>query len=250
MSIIEATNLSVGYGNTTILEGLDFTIEEGTISFLMGGSGCGKTTLLKHLIGLYRPMKGDITLFGSSMSHASRAQKQKLMQQFGVLYQSGALFGSMSLAENICLVLEEFTTLNATQRRDTALAKLALVDLENYADFYPADISGGMKKRAGLARAMALSPKLLFFDEPQAGLDPISSAQLDNLLKKIQKESNATFVIVSHELDSIFAIADKVFMLDKDSKSIIARGNPHELKKNPPNKWVDQFLHRDPSRGA
>lgn len=248
MAIIEVSNLTVGYDGQSILEDLTFTIRENEITFLMGGSGCGKTTLLKHMIGLYEPMHGDITIFDQSIVNASRVEKQALMHRFGVLYQSGALFGSMTLAENITLVLEEFTDFDARQRRATALEKLALVDLEKFADYYPADISGGMKKRAGLARAMALSPKLLFFDEPQAGLDPISSASLDALLKKVQRESGATFVIVSHELDSIFAIADTVFMLDRESKSIIAQGDPHHLKKDPPHRWVDQFLHRDPAR--
>jgi len=248
VSVIEVKNLTIGYGNNIILQDLNFEIKQNEITFLMGGSGCGKTTLLKHLIGLYPPMCGEIKIFNQSIVNNNINAKRKLMQSFGVLYQSGALFGSMTLAENINLVLEECSTLNAIQRRERAIEKLSLVDLEEFADYYPSDISGGMKKRAGLARAMALNPKLLFFDEPQAGLDPISSAGLDNLLKNLQRETGATFVIVSHELDSIFAIADTVFMLDKDSKSIIAQGNPHDLKRNPPNKWVNQFMHRDPTR--
>jgi len=243
--IIQVTDLTMGYGENIIMKNLNFTISTGEVFVILGGSGCGKSTLLKHLIGLYKPMKGDISIKGKSIVTSENQERQKIMEGFGVLYQSGALFGSLTLQENITLVLEEHSNLSKKERIEVANTKLELVDLKGFNDYYPAAISGGMKKRAGLARAMALNPDLLFFDEPSAGLDPISAAKLDRLIIKLSRELKTTMVIVTHELDSIFAIADRVIMLDKISKGIIAQGAPKDLMENSKNPFVKRFLNRD-----
>ena len=243
--IIEAKNLHLGYGNVSILNNVSFEVNRGEVFVILGGSGCGKSTLLKHLIGLYKPISGDITINGKSIVKSSSSEKKEIMKEFGVLYQSGALFASLTLEENITLVLEEHSKLNFKERRAVANEKLSLVGLEKFNNYYPSAISGGMKKRAGLARAMALNPKLLFFDEPSAGLDPVSSADLDRLLIKLAREHNTTLVVVTHELDSIYTIADRVIMLDKETKGIIAEGDPKKLKSESDNEWVKKFLNRD-----
>lgn len=242
---IDVQNLTMAYGDFVIMKDLNFDIKKGEIFVIIGGSGCGKSTLLKHLIGLYKPAIGDIFIKGKSIVSANIVDKQNIMKEFGVLYQSGALFGSLTLEENIRIVLEEHTDLSKDEMKARADEKLALVDLKDFNGFYPSEISGGMKKRAGLARALALNPDLLFFDEPSAGLDPISSANLDRLILKIRENINATMVIVTHELDSIYTIADKVLFLDKDTKSIIALGDPKELKENCQIDFVKRFLNRD-----
>lgn len=243
--IIEVNNLTVGYDRMVILHDINFKVKRGEIFVILGASGCGKSTLLKNLIGLYTPVKGEILINNRRLTGAKNAERVAIMKDFGVLYQSGALFNSLTLLENITLVLEEHSDLKPKERVDRAREKLALVNLEGYENFYPNSISGGMKKRAGLARAMALNPELLFFDEPSAGLDPISSASLDRLLIDLSQKHGTTLVVVTHELDSIFAISNRVIMLDRDTKTIIAEGNPEELKENSPNPLVRKFLTRD-----
>jgi phospholipid/cholesterol/gamma-HCH transport system ATP-binding protein len=241
---IEVKDLTIGYGDFIVLENLNFSVGKGEIFAILGGSGCGKSTILKHIVGLHKPVAGDILVNGRSMVKATEKERAKLMLEFGVLYQSSALFSSLTLEENVALPLEEFTNLPPELISALAKIKLGLVTLNGFEDFSPAEISGGMKKRAGLARALALDPEILFFDEPSAGLDPISSAELDRLILNIRDTLGTTMVIVTHELDSIFSVADHVIILDKEIKGIIEEGNPLELRKNTKNPWVKDFLTR------
>jgi len=244
-NVVQVDNLSIGYKERTVLKNLNFSVEEGEVFIIMGGSGCGKSSLLKNIIGLYQPFEGDILIHGKSMVKAKLKGKKELMRSFGVTYQDGALFGTLTLGENVLLLLDEYTNLNNEEKEKIVMEKLSLVGLAEFAHYMPYEISGGMRKRAGLARAMALDPKLLFFDEPSAGLDPISSAELDRLILNLGKKTGATIVVVTHELDSIFAIGDNVIVLDKETKGIVASGNPYDLKEHSKNEWVKRFLARD-----
>ena len=234
----------MAYDSLIVQHDLNFTINSGEIFIIMGGSGCGKSTLLRNLIGLKQPNKGKI-LYGDIDFWQSKQQtREQLMRKAGVLYQSGALWTSMTLAENIALPLQEYTELSATEIAEIASYKLSLVGLAGFEEFYPSEISGGMQKRAGLARAMALDPEVLFFDEPSAGLDPISAKLLDNLILELRESLGATIVIVSHELESIFAIGDDSVFLDSDSKTQIATGNPKKLLTESKNPKIIEFLTR------
>jgi len=241
---IEAIDLTLGYDDFILLDKINFSVRKGEIFAILGGSGCGKSTTLKHIIGLYTPLSGDILINGSSIVNASNDEKNNIMRQFGVLYQSGALFSSLTLEENVSMPIHEFTELPSSVVSAISQVKLSLVGLEGFEEFSPSEISGGMKKRAGLARAMALDPDILFFDEPSAGLDPISSADLDRLILELREATGKTMVIVTHELDSIFTVADRVIILDKESKGIIAEGDPRELRDNTEIPWVREFLNR------
>jgi phospholipid/cholesterol/gamma-HCH transport system ATP-binding protein len=241
---ITVRNLDMAYGDFVIQRNLNFTIRRGEVFVIMGGSGCGKSTLLKHLVGLMRPARGDVLLGGEDFWRADPERQRLLMRRFGILYQSGALWSSMTLAENVGLPLGEFTDLASKEILRIASLKLALVGLKGFEDFYPSEISGGMRKRAGLARAMALDPEILFFDEPSAGLDPISSRLLDDLILELRDSLGATIAVVTHELPSIFAIGDNSVFLDADTKTMIAQGNPKTLRDECPDPKVRNFLLR------
>jgi ABC-type transport system involved in resistance to organic solvents, ATPase component len=241
---IEVTGLECGYDDRTILRDVTFSVDRGEIFFVIGGSGCGKSTLLRHLIGLRRPTAGTVRYFGEDFVAADPARRRELLKGFGVLYQSGALWSSLTLRENIALPLEEHTDLTRRERDEVVAMKLAQVGLAGYENYFPSEISGGMKKRAGLARALALDPGIVFFDEPSAGLDPVTSRQLDELVLQIRDTLKTTLVIVSHELESIFSIADRVIMLDREAKGIIAEGPPRKLAAESDDPRVREFLKR------
>jgi len=243
-AVITVKALTVGYGEKVLLEKLDFEVRRGEVFVILGGSGCGKSTLLKHMIGLYEPMAGEVWFGPDNLVTAQGDDRIRILRKFGVMYQSGALFGSLTVLENVTLPLDEFTDLPTQAKELIALAKLKLVAMETAASQMPADLSGGMQKRAAIARAMALDPWILFLDEPSAGLDPITSAGLDALIKDLARTLGCTFVIVTHELPSIFAVADRVIMLDGKTKGIIGTGRPEELRDHSPNPWVRQFFNR------
>lgn len=231
--VLTAKNLQFGYGSYVLMHDLDFEVNKGDIFFIMGGSGCGKSTLLHVLMGLKPPQKGEIYFGSVNFWGGTEMTRRECMRHAGVLFQSGALWSSMTLAENIGLPLLQYTDLSESEIRDLAALKLALVGLDGFADYYPSEISGGMAKRAGLARALALDPEILFLDEPSAGLDPVSSNLLDELIQELRDSLGATFVIVSHELASIFNIGTNSIFLDVNTRTITARGNPEELVHNP-----------------
>ena len=244
---ISVRDLSVGYGERVVQSDLNFDIRRGSIFIIMGASGCGKSTVLRALIGLLEPFAGDVLYSHEDFWAAKPEQREALTRRFGVMYQGGALWSSMTVAENVALPLEEHTNLDATTIRQLAELKLALVGLKGFEDYYPAQISGGMNKRVGVARALALDPEVLFFDEPSAGLDPISSRRLDDMLLALNEGLGCTMVLVTHELDSIFTIADDAILLDSHAGTIIARGNPCELRDHSTDERVRRFLLRGAS---
>lgn len=242
--IIRVSGLTAGYNNTVVLEDVSFEVRRGEVFVILGGSGCGKTTLLKHMIGLQRPLAGEILLCGQSIVTAQGPARLAILKRIGVMYQRGALFGSMTLRENVCLPLEEFTDLPPEAMDMIALMKLELVGLRDFAHYLPAELSGGMQKRAAIARAMALDPEILFLDELSAGLDPITASELDQLVLSLSKNLGITFVIVTHELTSIYTIADRAIMLDRSARGIIAEGRPEHLRDHSENPIARRFFNR------
>ncbi|MCP4666923.1 MAG: ATP-binding cassette domain-containing protein [Deltaproteobacteria bacterium] len=245
-AIIKVKDLVGGYGEDIILDQVSFDVYEGEVFVVLGGSGCGKSTLLKHLIGLIQPLAGHVMIDGEDITRCDEDAFKNVLKKVGVLYQSAALFGSMTIAENVALPVKEYKDLPKESVDALVQMKLNQVNLEDYGNYLPSEISGGMKKRAGLARAMALNPKILFFDEPSAGLDPVTSAGLDSLIIHLNKSLGTTMVMVTHELPSILAVAHRVIMLDKGAKGIIAEGDPRHLRDHSENPFVRQFFNRRP----
>jgi phospholipid/cholesterol/gamma-HCH transport system ATP-binding protein len=241
---ITVSHLTMAYGSFVLMRDLNFTIKHGDVFIIMGGSGCGKSTLLRHLIGLNEPAQGNIYYGGENFTRADADKRQEMVRRMGVLFQSGGLWSSMTLAENIGLPLGEYTDLSPKEIAEIASLKLALVGLKGFEDYYPSQISGGMQKRAGLARAMALDPEILFFDEPSAGLDPISSRLLDDLILELRDSLGATVVVVTHELASIFTIGNNSVFLDTETRTMIAGGDPKELLAHSHDPKVRRFLTR------
>jgi len=244
--VIEVSHVDAGYPGVTVLKDVSFTVSRGEVFVLLGGSGCGKSTIMKHLIGLNPAVAGTIRVAGLEMN---RANRPAILRKIGVMYQSGALFGSMTVLENVMLPLEEFTRLPAEARRTLALMQLDLVGLKDAANKMPADLSGGMKKRAAIARALALEPSILFLDEPSAGLDPLTSSALDDLILRLRDTRGVTFVVVTHELPSIFKIADRCAMFDRARHAMIALGRPAELRDTSDDAFVREFFTRGGSNG-
>ncbi|MBF0508615.1 MAG: ATP-binding cassette domain-containing protein [Deltaproteobacteria bacterium] len=243
--IIKVQGMTAGYDGDIILDNLSFEVYRGEVFVILGGSGCGKSTLLKQMIGLYKPTSGRVLIDGEDIVTADHDQRINIIRKIGVMYQSGALFGSMDLLENVRLPLEVFTDLPSEAMELIALMKLKLVGLNGFSHHMPSELSGGMRKRAAIARAMALDPQILFLDELSAGLDPITSVELDHLILNLARNLKITFVIVTHELPSIFTIADRAIMLDKGLKGIVAEGHPADLRDHSDNPGVRQFFNRE-----
>jgi len=241
---ITVKDLTMAYGGFAIQRNLNFTIQHGDIFLIMGGNGCGKSTIMRALVGLKEPAKGQVLYEGINFWEAEPGERDRTMRRFGVMFQSGALWSSMTLAENVALSLEEYTDLSPGQIREVVSLKLAMVGLSGFEEFYPSEISGGMQKRAGVARAMALDPDILFFDEPSAGLDPVSSRRLDDLILELRDSLGSTMVVVTHELASIFAIGDNSVFLDPETRTMIASGHPKKLLAESRDPKVHKFLTR------
>ncbi|WP_373976260.1 ATP-binding cassette domain-containing protein [Chitinibacter sp. SCUT-21] len=246
--VIEVQNLQCGWGSRIILQDVSFQIARGEVVTILGGSGCGKSTLLKHLIGLYAPQSGSIRIVGNELVGADSKTRETILRSIGVMYQSGALFGSMSILDNITLPLTSFSHLDAAAIDTLARLKLRLVGLEEFADYYPSALSGGMQKRAAIARAMALDPQILFLDEPSAGLDPVTSAELDQLIRRLAETQGVTIMVVTHELASIATIADRAIMLDKSIKGILAIDTPTALARSNDERVASFFNAHRPAR--
>lgn len=244
--VVRVRDLRAAFGGATVFRNVSFDIRRGEVFVILGGSGCGKSTLLKHMIGLHQPAHGSVRVLGEDIHALAGAARQALLRRIGVMWQSGALFGSLNLAGNVMVPLEQHTGLPEAARELVAQAKLGLVGLAEAAHRLPAQISGGMAKRAGIARAMALDPPILFLDEPSAGLDPITSAGLDALIVQLARELGTTFVVVTHELESILAIGDRCIMLDRETKGMIAEGDPRALRDHSTHPTVRAFFHRQP----
>ena len=241
---IEVRQVTLGYGEYVVQRGLDFAVNKSDIFVVMGGNGCGKTTLMRALVGLQAPLEGTVRYGGEDFWGAAEEGRQQLMRRLGILFQGGALWSSLTLAENVSLPLHEYTSLSNAQIDELVALKLALVGLAGFEEYFPSEISGGMQKRAGLARAMALDPEILFFDEPSAGLDPISARRLDELILELRESLGATVVVVTHELASIFTIGNNSVFLDPDTKTMIAAGDPKVLRDDTSNPKVRTFLTR------
>jgi phospholipid/cholesterol/gamma-HCH transport system ATP-binding protein len=244
-TVIEVKNLTCGYDETVVLREVSFAVHSREVLFVIGGSGCGKSTLLRCMIGLLKPLRGEVAYFGKSFTAADAGQRREILKTFGVLYQNSALWSSMTLAENVSLPLEEHTTLTAADRQEVVALKLAQVGLSGFEDLYPSELSGGMQKRAALARALALDPAIVFFDEPSEGLDPITSRGMDQLILQVRETLGTTMVIVSHQLSSIFRLADRVIVLDRQSQGIIAEGAPADLAVTSTDPRVRDFLNQE-----
>ena len=247
-NIVKVRGLTAGYAGQAVLRDISFDVRRGEIFMILGGSGSGKSTLLKNMIGLYPAMAGEVLIGGEDIVGAGGADRERILRKFGVMYQGGALFGSMSLENNVALPLEEWTHLPSEARSLLARLKLQQVGLGEFANYLPSEISGGMQKRAAVARAMALDPGLLFLDEPSSGLDPVTSAELDDLIRSLSRNLGITFVIASHELSSILAIGDRVIILD--GGSIVAEGDPVDLRDRPTNEYVRAFFRQGEKRAA
>lgn len=248
---IEMRNVTMTYGSYVVLRGVNAKVNRGEVFVIMGVSGGGKTTLLKAMIGLKPPAEGEILFNGQSYWASSEGEQQKMLRKIGVLFQGGALWSSMTLGDNVALPLEEYTDLNPGEIRDVVRLKLSFVGLAGFEDYYPSELSGGMRQRAGLARAMALDPEILFFDEPSTSLDPVSSRRLDDLILELRDSLGATIVVVTHELPSIFAIGDHAIFVDSNTRSVRAEGNPRDLLQRADDPYLREFLTRGAaSRGG